>query len=1097
VRRVLGHALGAVAIGLLLVALAVPAIAQHVVAPLTAQNTAVPAPPEKPPGRTHAAGIRALPLAPPGGLVARDFPDGRGLGDTKRVRAAIDELLRQLGLQSVMSRLLEVMPEFGEGYPYTYKPHDALIRRALRPGLSAADRRAAVDVATLTVALAAQDAPRHAAIIGYSLLIAVRETGNTCDVQTSIAYLVAIGTTPDLDNVRREARAAEQLCPMDPTPPWLWAKFLSTQAAVTGEIRRLTGTPAERRRSAETAFDDLRTRYPSLPVGYAGAADLYLDWADSAEREGGEPFQVRAWRRHAAELYAQARRRSDDPRLAAGHARALSDLEQGDAAVDLINQAATQDPDDPAIGALRSTILGRSGRHAEAAAAIAAETPQPPWWSRAMSPFAPDFLSGGYASAEYPPLTVLDQTPTGYGAGGVDDISFIPRSRFPRSNPACRGLVAMEEWLLAGHPDRVHQLIAASSGASLNADCRYLLYSSDSTAAMTAFAHLATGSWSDFESVAARIAGPDGDPAGTESDLLDAWQDLLRSAGQFDAARTAALAWTQREPGNGRATQRLGETSYLLGHYDDAADQFARAATMFAHQARVDPNVADDFGVYPAEQTVWAELQQAVALQRLDRDERAEQVLRGAAAGAAGIRIEDSYWTDYVAMHAQSQLGVLASRRQVWSAAADHLHRAISIGERHEEILDMGEDPITTEHLGQAGMLHGAQDNNLALAYVKLGRPEEAVPAAMKALLRDPASPIFIDTAAFALDAAGRTTEAVRHYRQALQQDPTSYASANNLAVLLARNGDPAGARLLLEAAISAEPNYALGWHNLGVIQQGDPSLSGYLRSQGALGRAALLDRALRGADATLRADRVIYDTGVDVSQPIPPEWTYAATASPPRTHWTITVIVLMLVRAGYALVANLAGDRLSQQILAAQPGVRPAWWRRSLPAGLAAGLAALILIGRGPWLTPNVTNLVLAVTMVALVVAPLTVRSWSTRSAEQYSTPLVMAAGVAGATVGLAFAPFPSIRGSRLQPIAYWIVPLFLAVIGIVSAVSVLTTGVPLARLSALGSLTLLSSIFVAVPPMDGAQIKGRLVNIGITVVLGAAAVAFAVPLL
>ena len=153
----------------------------------------------------------------------------------------------------------------------------------------------------------------------------------------------------------------------DPTPLWLWAKFLSTQAAVTGEIRDLTGTPAERRRLAEAAFADLRTRFPDLPVGYAGAADLYLDWADAAEGEGGEPFQVRAWRRQAAELYAQARQRSDDPRLAAGHARALSDLQQSRAAVDLINQAATQDPGDPAIAALRSTILGRAGRHAEAA----------------------------------------------------------------------------------------------------------------------------------------------------------------------------------------------------------------------------------------------------------------------------------------------------------------------------------------------------------------------------------------------------------------------------------------------------------------------------------------------------------------------------------------------------------------------------------------------------------------------------------------------------------------------------------------------------------------------------------------------------------
>ena len=142
-------------------------------------------------------------------------------------------------------------------------------------------------------------------------------------------------------------------------------------------------------------------------------------------------------------------------------------------------------------------------------------------------------------------------------------------------------------------------------------------------------------------------------------------------------------------------------------------------------------------------------------------------------------------------------------------------------------------------------------------------------------------------------------------------------------------------------------------------------------------------------------------------------------------------------------------------------------------------------------------TNLVVAVAMIALVATPIAVRWWSTRSAEQYSTPLVMTAGVVGAAVGLAFAPFPSIRGPRLQPFAYWIVPIVLAVIGIVSALSVMITGVPLARLAAIACLTLLSSIFVAVPPMDGAKIKGRLVNLGITLVLAAAAVAFAVPLL
>jgi hypothetical protein len=46
VRRILGHALGATAIALLLVVLCVPALARTEVAPLAAPEAALPKPPE-------------------------------------------------------------------------------------------------------------------------------------------------------------------------------------------------------------------------------------------------------------------------------------------------------------------------------------------------------------------------------------------------------------------------------------------------------------------------------------------------------------------------------------------------------------------------------------------------------------------------------------------------------------------------------------------------------------------------------------------------------------------------------------------------------------------------------------------------------------------------------------------------------------------------------------------------------------------------------------------------------------------------------------------------------------------------------------------
>ena len=664
-RRVLGHALGAIAIALLLVALAIPALAQYEVAPLAVQKTAVAAPPLKPPGRTHAAGVRALPLAPAGGLVERRFPDGLGLDDAQRVRAALDELLPQLGLDGVVPQLIGVMPEFGTGYPYRYAPHDTSIRRALRSNLRPVDPRVAVDVATLTIVLAVhsvygEEFTPPVAPIAYSLLREVRDQGNTCDVQTSIAYLVAIDTEADLEHVRREVRLAEQMCPNDPTPMWLWARALSTQAAVTGEFRDLAETSAERRRLAEAAFADLRTRFPDIPVGYAGAADLYLYWADSAEGEGGEPFQVRAWRRQAVELYGQARQRFDDPRLAAGHARALSDVGQSQAAVDLINQVATQDPSDPAIAALRSSILSQAGRHAEAAAAIVSRSYTP-----AVVAAAENRSSGRTpcrattAGPSIPPLDIPARSIYEYGAGGWWMTFPLSLFRaFARVGSACRTLVAMEEWLLAGQPDRVHQLATEPSDGSSPEDCRVGTPTARHDRARSSGDRIMVGlrsRWSPGFPIRRRLV-----PIGVGSPRFLAGPVAVGRAVRRRSPRRAGLD-SSVSRGSPHAFQRLAETNYFLENYDEAADLFSAVGHLVRPAGDEGSGDSDHFAVYPGREQIWARLEQAAALQRLGRDDRAEQVLLEAAEGAAKITIEGSDWTDYVELHAHSQLGNLRS----------------------------------------------------------------------------------------------------------------------------------------------------------------------------------------------------------------------------------------------------------------------------------------------------------------------------------------------------------------------------------------------------------------------------------------------------
>ena len=100
------------------------------------------------------------------------------------------------------------------------------------------------------------------------------------------------------------------------------------------------------------------------------------------------------------------------------------------------------------------------------------------------------------------------------------------------------------------------------------------------------------------------------------------------------------------------------------------------------------------------------------------------------------------------------------------------------------------------------GRLEGAQDNNLALALAKLGRHDDSIAYAESALAHDPVNPIYVDTVAFVHDLAGDEQRAAITYRQALAADATSYVSANNLAVILAQDGQRAEAAAVLEDAV-------------------------------------------------------------------------------------------------------------------------------------------------------------------------------------------------------------------------------------------------------------------------------------------------------
>lgn len=150
--------------------------------------------------------------------------------------------------------------------------------------------------------------------------------------------------------------------------------------------------------------------------------------------------------------------------------------------------------------------------------------------------------------------------------------------------------------------------------------------------------------------------------------------------------------------------------------------------------------------------------------------------------------------------------------------------------------------------------------------------------------------------------------------RAALDNDPGAYPAANDLAILLGKNGDLAGAEELLEHAIRARPDYALGWFNLGVIhsQMGPLHL---LQSQGAFSRAIALDDAFRNAERRLTMDTRVYRTGLDLSKPLPGNWSFTSN-QPFSPTVSAGLLAVLLAAVGLARRQSQEGSAWSDQAL-------------------------------------------------------------------------------------------------------------------------------------------------------------------------------------
>ncbi len=1094
-----------------------------------------------PAGEATDPGVRSLPLLDPDGPVVETFPQGAGLEDLSTVQPVMQRLTARLGMEPVLYTLLTTSlddPNGGpeddldlyKGYPYRYVTLDPVVDNWLVPEAVAADPRAVVDLAGLLLLEAVRsqreddvdsDANSWAGV-AYSLLRRARDVAPSCDVQLQLTFVLSMGYAPHIGDVEVEARRAVDACPGDPTPLWLLGQVQSAQASLIESFFKYERGPRAMARSAEATFAELREAYPDSPLGWAGAGDLHLQLADEAEQLGQQPFQVRSWRRAALAEYVEARRRSDDPALLMGWSRAMSAHGDDDEAVEALGDLASKLPWQPVHQIVLIAALERAHRPADIVASVEA-TPRvdrPMMASLSLSPrrvgvgepASPNYgFDGSRAGSAY------DQSQKYDAGSSVQDLGFVPVSNGTWTESWCRAGAFVAALIQVGRTDDAWQLMdqgldpesydavsTSCHGGPLPPDDGFSTQPGfgDSLSALGRIGLVAALETGDPAVQADALARSDDgytSPDGLLSQALDAQSDFWRAAGDLDRAAAVVDDWRQELPDDPWALHRAGELAFLSDDHDEAAADYEASLALFPPGGEYGDTAFGDHGL--GSQAV--DDLEGRASTRLELG--AAQELAGDTDAAASTysdvldELRGLEPTDYareLTFYTHGQLGALALSVGDLDQAAGQLASALALVYGDEA--PPGPDDEVGWGRQATGFSSGAQDNNLALALAKLDRGDEAITFARAALAHDPANPIFADTVAFAQHLAGDEDDAVETYRAALAADSTSYVSANNLAVLLAQDGHRADAAAVLQDALRVAPDYAIGWHNLGVVQA--PASLELLSSQGALATAAGLDRDLRGRD-DLIVDTEIYRSGLDVSKPLPPDWTYAASATSSPSRLTLSVILLLLLRVVWALgldkLVSVVGERVVRQ--PGERAVRRRLWRRLDPVW--AVVACLGVVG-WPLLRAGHSVLergVLVGAGAALVLLPLLVRRLLATAARvevrHFTWTPAVVLGVAAVPFGLALAPYPFMAGDAPQSRRLRaVVPLVVAPVAIAFLALAWLDPTPLARTLAVSFAALLGSVLAPIPPLDGSHFTGRLLNAVVT--LGLAGVTAAVAL-
>jgi len=921
----------------------------------------------------------------------------------------------------------------------------------------------------------------HLGVAAAVLMVYDNQRFASCDSSLSLAYSAALELgTSENDNVSSSSAKssgvsamfakAVGLCGDDPTPAVELVRwhlggsdyqydYDSTYSRHLRDQHDWKGITAE--------LDQLQADWPNVPAAQLAIADAYR-WLsiNVSDKTGTGPYTAQDFLNRSIAAYQAVVTATHMPNAVAGLAEVLIAAGRYDDAANALDQV-TDEYMSASIYLARADLAGYQHDYVTASqyeqlavnapAAPAVPIAKPAMWSNTVSDV---------------PGVVYSDVPLGHGDDSgnkpqAETFTYTPQYRTTRLYASSQAL----EYAFLANDTQVTIVTCNDLGYPINYPiCGMVMRETTST------------------------------NAGTKVDIsYDYVQNLYRKYGDYAQAAAILTAVTDVNPKVSFAWERLGEIGLLKQDWQACAQDSALAT--YQNGTEATPDTAGRNTTGPG----WALLRKAVCERQLG------QYTDAAADLALVINAQHNYdsageynnagsiepsvpWHNLLAMYVAEEQGRLAFAQGDYKSAFNDMTNSISLRQKADADSWYGISSV-----------RGDQEQIASLSACQLGKFDNCVKYAQAAVDADPYSPQFAQTLADAKEAATSGTAPatpdpnatpapqetssptdpstdgsdkqtrIDDYRHAVASDPSQFVAWNNLGVLQAQTGRLDTALDSFKHAVLANPDYAIGWFNLGVLWAQLDDFPNFLRSQGALGLASILDPTLKGQVPVFRFDQ-------DTADPIPQEWQQTTSARPHQYVLLIGLFVLialgLLREAARIPAVRRTADTLlarAQQKSWFSFASRVANWRPHWIITTVISFAALVYVAglSGRW-EYGVGMVICAALLLSHMLAP------GLAGQRYYDEPVVVSHSsflpaslvtLVTAPLGFGFAPPAPIAETDYQD------PLSMnrAGIAIVSAAGLLYaaaawyTGVPIARIAAMMCLILVASAFLPIRPLDG----------------------------